>query len=127
MEPFAQLTEAAVRDALRGVVDPELGDNIVELKMVDRIELQPDGVVMVRVALTTPSCPLRGQIKAEVTGRVGALPGVSAVKVETSEMDREQKAAVMARARWKARERARRRPRCPPGLGCSPFRRAKAE
>jgi ATP-binding protein involved in chromosome partitioning len=106
VDPFAQLTEAAVRDALRGVVDPELGDNIVELKMVDRIELQPDGVVMVRVALTTPSCPLRGQIKAEVTGRVGSLPGVSAVKVETSEMDREQKAAVMARARWKAREGA---------------------
>ena len=95
-----------MRDALRGVVDPELGDNIVELKMVDRIELQPDGVVMVRVALTTPSCPLRGQIKAEVTGRVGTLPGVTAVKVETSEMDREQKAAVMARARWKAREGA---------------------
>ena len=66
-----------MRDALRGVVDPELGDNIVELKMVDKVELKPGGVVLVRVALTTPSCPLRGQIKAEVTGRVGALPGVS--------------------------------------------------
>lgn len=106
VEPFAPLTEAAVLDALRAVVDPELADNIVELKMVDRVELKPDGVVMVRVALTTPSCPLRGQIKAEVTGRVGALAGVSAVEVETSEMDREQKAALMARARWKAREAA---------------------
>jgi ATP-binding protein involved in chromosome partitioning len=99
-------TEASVRDALRAVVDPELGDNIVELKMVDRVELKPGGVVLVRVALTTPSCPLRGQITAEVTGRVGALAGVSSVVVETSEMGREQKAALMARARWKAREQS---------------------
>jgi ATP-binding protein involved in chromosome partitioning len=100
----APLSEATVRDALRAVVDPELGDNIVELKMVDDVRLEPDGVVVVRVALTTPSCPLRGQIKAEVMGRVGALQGVRSVEVETSEMSREQKAALMARARWKARE-----------------------
>ena len=102
----APVSEASVREALRGVVDPELGDNIVELKMVDTVELKPGGVVLVRVALTTPSCPLRGQIKAEVTGRVGALAGVSSVLVEMSEMGREQKAALMARARWKAREQA---------------------
>jgi ATP-binding protein involved in chromosome partitioning len=101
-------TEASVREALRAVVDPELGDNIVELKMVDRVELRPGGEVLVRVALTTPSCPLRGQITAEVTGRVGALDGVSSVVVETSEMGREQKAALMARARWKARQQATR-------------------
>jgi ATP-binding protein involved in chromosome partitioning len=99
-------TEKSVRDALRAVVDPELGDNIVELKMVDTVELKPGGLVLVRVALTTPSCPLRGQITAEVTGRVGALAGVTSVVVETSEMGREQKAALMARARWKAREQA---------------------
>lgn len=98
--------EAAILAALRSVVDPELGDNIVDLGMVDKVELLADGTAVVRVALTTPSCPLRGQIKAEVTGRVGILPGVAGVKVETSEMGPDQKAAVMARARWKARESA---------------------
>ncbi len=102
----APLSEATVREALRAVIDPELGDNIVELKMVDDVRLKPGGVVVVRVALTTPSCPLRGQIKAEVMGRVGALQGVGSVEVETSEMSREQKAALMARARWKARDLA---------------------
>ena len=102
----APLTRGSVRDALRAVVDPELGDNIVELKMVDKVEIKPGGVVLVRVALTTPSCPLRGQIQAEVTGRVGAIAGVTSVMVETSEMSRDQKAAVMARARWKAREQS---------------------
>ena len=106
MEQFPPLNEAAVWDALRGVVDPELGDNIVDLGMVDAVEVRPGGAVMVRVALTTPSCPLRGQIKAEVTARAGAVTGVSAVDVVTSAMDPAQKAALMARARWKATQRA---------------------
>ncbi len=106
MDQLPPLDEAAVRDALRGVVDPELGDNIVDLGMVDTVEVRPGGAVTVRVALTTPSCPLRGQIKAEVMARAGALPGVSAVDVVTSTMAPEQRAALMARARWKAQERA---------------------
>lgn len=99
-------SQSAVLDALRAVVDPELGDNIVDLGMVNGVQVGPAGDIVVNVALTTPSCPLRGQIKAEVTGRVGALPGVVSVKVETSEMGPEQKRAVMDRARWKARESA---------------------
>jgi ATP-binding protein involved in chromosome partitioning len=106
VEHSAGLTVASVQEVLRGVVDPELGDNIVDLGMVDTVELRAGGEVLVRIALTTASCPLRGHIKAEVTGRVGALAGASSVKVETSEMGREQKAALMARARWKAREGA---------------------
>ncbi|GAC1538694.1 MAG: hypothetical protein NVS3B12_24120 [Acidimicrobiales bacterium] len=38
-------------------------------------------------------------------GRVGAVPGVAAVKVKMGEMDAEEKAALMSRARWKARDR----------------------
>jgi ATP-binding protein involved in chromosome partitioning len=106
MDQFPPLDEATVRDALRGVVDPELGDNIVDLGMVDAVEVGPGGAVTVRVALTTPSCPLRGQIKAEVMARVGGLPGVRNVDVATSAMAPEQKAALMARARWKAAQRA---------------------
>jgi|SRR5579875_528297 len=102
----AQVNQQAVLDALRAVIDPELGDNIVELGMVGRIEVRSGGEVSVDVALTTPSCPLRGQIKAEVTAIAGALPGVRSVDVRTSAMGPEQKAALMARAREKARERA---------------------
>jgi ATP-binding protein involved in chromosome partitioning len=106
MDAPPPLNEAAVRDALRGVVDPELGDNIVDLGMVDDVKIGSGGEVVVRVALTTPSCPLRGQIKAEVMARAGALAGVSAVDVVTSSMGPEQKAALMAKARWKASQRA---------------------
>ncbi len=96
----------AVRTALASVMDPELGSDIVDLGMVGRIEVQPDGSVLVEVALTIAGCPLRAQIERDVTGRVGSVPGVSSVELVISEMDAEQKARVMARARWHAREKA---------------------
>jgi ATP-binding protein involved in chromosome partitioning len=91
---------------LRGVIDPELHADIVELGMVDDVRVSPDGSVIVRVALTTAGCPLRTQIKQDVESKVRSLTGVTAVAVEYSEMNAEQKTAAMQRARWNAREHA---------------------
>src|SRR6476646_1859973 len=99
-------TVGDVRGMLRGVIDPELHADIVELGMVDDIRVEPDGAVLVRVALTTAGCPLRGQIKQDVESKVRGLPGVASVKVEYGEMTQEQKTAAMQRARWNARENA---------------------
>ena len=99
-------TEDDVRAALRAVVDPELGDNVVDLGMVRTIDVGPDGGVAVAVALTVAACPLRGQIEGDVRSRLTRLPGVTSVDVSIAEMDPETKATVMDRARWKARERA---------------------
>jgi ATP-binding protein involved in chromosome partitioning len=95
-----------VRGMLRGVIDPELHADIVELGMVDDIRVAPDGAVMVRVALTTAGCPLRTQIKQDVESKVRGLRGVTSVVVEYGEMTAEQKSAAMQRARWNARESA---------------------
>jgi hypothetical protein len=57
----------AIMNALRGVIDPELGDNIAELGMVKRIERSVDRVPHITIALTTAGCPLRAQLM-----RVGA-------------------------------------------------------
>ncbi|MHB8431206.1 MAG: Mrp/NBP35 family ATP-binding protein [Acidimicrobiales bacterium] len=108
--------EAAVRNALRGVVDPELGADIVELGMVTSIEVD-DGsqggsghehqvVVGVEVALTVAGCPLRAQIKSDVERMVGAIEGVSDVVVTTGVMDDSHRRDVMARARLLARDPA---------------------
>lgn len=103
--PTASLEEA-VRTALGGVIDPELGDNVVDLGMVRRVEADPAGVVDVTIALTTAGCPLRAQLMTDVKLRAGSLPGVREVRVHFGEMTEEQKKSLMARARWKARERA---------------------
>jgi ATP-binding protein involved in chromosome partitioning len=94
---------ADIREALRGVIDPELRADIVELDMVRDVVVGADGSVRIGVALTTLGCPLRGQIKAEVESKVGGMPGVTSVAVDYSEMTQEQKSAAMQRARWNAR------------------------
>ena len=98
-------TAAEITDALRGVIDPELGDNIVDLGMYTGHEWRPDGTLDVRVALTTAGCPLRAQLMQDVKEHVAHLPGVEAVKVTFGEMTSDHKKQLMARARWKAQER----------------------
>ena len=97
--------EEAVRERLRAVIDPELGDTIVDLGMVRGIRVD-GGDVVVEVALTIAACPLRTQIEKDVVGHVESLDWVRSVRVEVATMDAEERAAVMARARWKAREDA---------------------
>ncbi len=97
--------EDEVRDALRAVIDPELGDTIVDLGMVRGITVD-GGDVVVDVALTIAACPLRTQIERDVVGHVESLDWVRSVEVRVAAMDADERAAVMARARWKAREDA---------------------
>src|SRR5664279_280266 len=91
---------------LRGVIDPELGSDIVELGMAKGAVVADDGAVVVRLALTTAGCPLRAQLQKDVKSRVGALPGVSSVRIEWSELSQDEKAAAMSKARHNISERA---------------------
>ena len=91
---------------LRAVIDPELGDNIVDLGMATDVKVDPEGLVTVGIKLTIKGCPLRAQIKQDVESRVATHPGVSKVRIEWGEMTQEERTAVMTRARWQARERA---------------------
>jgi metal-sulfur cluster biosynthetic enzyme len=67
-------TELAILDALRSVVDPEIGMNVVELALIKQILLGP-GQTEIKMILTTPFCPYAGamiaQIKEEVENVVG--------------------------------------------------------
>ncbi len=88
------------------MIDPELGDDIVNLGMVPSVDVGAGGDVSVTVALTVAGCPLRSQIERDVRGRVLGMPGVTSVDVIVGEMDAAQKSEVMDRARWKARQDA---------------------
>jgi len=108
MSPASDATtgrEAEVLDRLRAVVDPELGDTIVDLGMVRQVDIE-GGDVTVHVALTIAACPLRSQIERDVVNHVSPLNWVRTVTVRVAAMDADERAAVMARARWKAREDA---------------------
>lgn len=87
-------SEAAIRDALKAVIDPELRRSIVELDMVREIKLSSGGVVDVTVSLTTAGCPIRGHFQTSVAEAVSALEGVTHVNVYFDVLDDAQKAAL---------------------------------
>ncbi|MDK1009503.1 MAG: Mrp/NBP35 family ATP-binding protein [Actinomycetota bacterium] len=94
-----------IREALTHVIDPELHTDIVDLGMVGDITVD-GGSVVVGIALTIASCPMRGQIEADVERRVVALRGVDSVTIRMSVMSQEQRSTLMERARMRARETA---------------------
>ena len=73
--------EDIVLTALRGVTDPELHRDIVSLGMVRELSID-GGRVGFTLVLTTPACPLRDQIDADVRAALERVPGVDAVEIE---------------------------------------------
>ena len=97
---------AEVTLRLKAVMDPELGDNIVDLGMAAVDSISADGVVAIAMKLTIKGCPLRVQIKKDIESRLESHPGVTKVTIDWGEMTAEERTAVMTRARWNAREQA---------------------
>jgi ATP-binding protein involved in chromosome partitioning len=87
-------TVEQIRKALEVVIDPELHRSIVELDMIRRIELGPDGEVAVTVSLTTAGCPIRGHFQSSVRDAVMGLGGVRSVSVDFDVLSDEQKSAL---------------------------------
>lgn len=76
------LTEEAIRDALRAVIDPEIGLDIITLGMVYEVSSNAEGKVWVEMTLTSRGCPLGPHIINGVQSAVKTLEGVTDVEVE---------------------------------------------
>jgi metal-sulfur cluster biosynthetic enzyme len=75
------VTEEQVRQALKNVVDPEIGINVEDLGLVYDVEV--DGsTVYIDMTLTSPGCPVGPQIVQGAQREVGALEGVEEVDVQ---------------------------------------------
>jgi metal-sulfur cluster biosynthetic enzyme len=75
------MSEDSVLEALREVIDPELGENLVDLGLIYDIRLL--GVrVEVDLTLTTPGCPLHASLHAAAERAIRLMvPGVEEVQV----------------------------------------------
>jgi ATP-binding protein involved in chromosome partitioning len=91
------VTESQVREALRNVLDPEIGRPIEDLGMLDRIEIDGD-LVRVHVLLTIAGCPLQERITGDVRAALAPL-GVERTEVRMTPMSEEQRAALVAKLR----------------------------
>jgi len=85
----------SVLDALRGIEDPDLHKDIVSLGFVRDLRVE-GGRVAFTIQLTTPACPVKGEMERQARARVAALPGVSEVEVRMTSSVPQAPAAVGA-------------------------------
>ncbi|MGH7610537.1 MAG: metal-sulfur cluster assembly factor [Candidatus Dormibacteria bacterium] len=80
--PELKATSDDVQEALREVIDPELGLDIVSLGLVYGVNVDEAGEAQVSMTLTSPYCPLGPMIESQVHSVTQFLPGINGVKVE---------------------------------------------
>lgn len=76
----AALTEA-IRNALRMIIDPEIGRNIVDLGLIYEIAVEEGGIARIAMTTTTRGCPASGYLKDAVSNCVWYVPGVEYAEV----------------------------------------------
>ena len=76
-----EVTEKQIRTALRGVKDPELGLDLVVLGLVYDVDVA-GGDVKATISLTSPMCPVAGQIVEDAKKAIEAVEGVASAEVE---------------------------------------------
>jgi len=77
----AESTEEAVLEALKEVIDPELGINIVDLGLVYDIAIEGEAV-SITYTLTTMGCPIGPLIEEQMAKSLADVPGIERVDAE---------------------------------------------
>ncbi|MDQ3991591.1 MAG: Mrp/NBP35 family ATP-binding protein [Actinomycetota bacterium] len=98
-ERVTVITPAQAREALRIVLDPEIGRPIEDLGMLADVQVSPQGDVDVHVLLTIAGCPLKDRLERDVTAALEPLEGVRGVRVSLSPMSEEQRQQLVASLR----------------------------
>lgn len=81
MTALPDLAVPAVERALTVVIDPEIGENVIDLGLIYRIAID-DGAVVVEMTTTTRGCPAAAFLKEAVRSAALTVPGVGAVEVK---------------------------------------------
>lgn len=80
MNEFLEKEEQVLR-MLKTVFDPEIPVNIYDLGLIYRIDLQDNGVCVIDMTLTAPSCPAADFLVEDIRQKVGSVDGISEVQV----------------------------------------------
>lgn len=91
---------ARVYDALREVIDPELGADVVSLGLIYDVTVAADGDVAVTFTLTTRGCPMERAMRGGIQHAVAAVPGVRAVEANLTWQPRWHSGMMEEGALW---------------------------
>jgi ATP-binding protein involved in chromosome partitioning len=99
MSAPATTLDDAIRAALATVDDPEIRRPITDLGMVRSVSVDADGVADIGILLTVAGCPLRDKLTTDITAAVGAVEGVTSVRVDFGVMTAEQRQSLQQQLR----------------------------
>jgi len=77
-----QELEKKVLEALKTVIDPEIGISLVDMGLIKEITADDNGNVHIKMTLTTPGCPLANLLLMSVEDAARSVEGVKNVKVD---------------------------------------------
>jgi FeS assembly SUF system protein len=80
--PDAGGTKQKVIEVLKTCYDPEIPVDIYELGLIYNVEVKDDGVVEIKMTLTSPACPVAESLPPQVEEKVTAIDGVESARVE---------------------------------------------
>jgi len=80
--PSTEPSEDEVLEALKSVIDPELGINIVDLGLVYEVDIAESGDVDIQYTLTTMGCPIGPLIEDQMRAFLAPVPGIGEVRPE---------------------------------------------
>ncbi len=80
-EELEQLT-ADIVAALKTVYDPEIPADIYELGLIYKIDVDDERNIAIDMTLTSPGCPVAGEMPSWVENAVASVPGVGVVTVK---------------------------------------------
>ncbi len=81
-QPSNAVTPEILLEAIRPVIDPEIGLSIVDLGLIYETKMTDNSTAYVEMTLTSPMCPLGPQIMSEVHMALQKVSGVNEVKIE---------------------------------------------
>jgi len=80
MNEFLQIEEKIVQ-YLKTVYDPEIPVNVYDLGLIYKVDLQDDGMLLIDMTLTAPSCPAADFLIEDISQKMRSVEGVKDVKI----------------------------------------------
>jgi metal-sulfur cluster biosynthetic enzyme len=67
----------AILEKLSTVIDPETGVDVVRMRLIEALEVDPDGYVMYKFRPSSPLCPIAVPLSLLIQGTIAKIPGVT--------------------------------------------------
>jgi len=77
-----RIKKEVIEKVLKKVHDPEIPISVWDLGLVYNLDVTDDGVVKIKMTLTSPACPVAGQILWQIVNMTKSIPGVKDVDID---------------------------------------------